>query len=813
MKKSKALTALILALAMALSSVVWVLASTASPVDMELVPVRQFFEEEVGAVVEWVPEQRAIVIAVDGGTIVLFANQTRAYVNDSPLTLQDGVTMIDSRAFLTMRDLMLLFDAFVADNRMVLELTEEARDIALADFDYLVNFTLANSAWDNIIYRRLGIDFDAHVAEHRYVIENMLPITVPYLPQHFPLRDCDEPESIAANYLINLLNFSFAAPFQGIGHLGVRDLTMYRMLLAVTQRAYHNPYATEYTRAQTRTTHGAYVDPRAIWFYGEYEFDLQGDDGGWPEVPGNIVTEILIPDEVAYLRINSFLTCQIYDNQIIFPFLQEVQDFDHLILDIRGNTGGDMTYFVQTLFVPLIREATHINSYQFFADGETAVEVMDSFLNLFQSLGLDEETLYTAIYPISDVVSQRNMTHFNQADYERLSYVFITRELTNPEAIPDEMRIPFEGEIWLLVDEMSMSASVAAAQLSISTGFATVVGTNTSGVTAGHHVYRVLPSTGIIWRVDIGSFRDDYGRSIEEFGVTPQVRNFPGMDALETVMTIISGEEAPEAPTAPAPVTLILTGRYGQGSPESNAFVSDILGGNSQERFNVYFNWFNTVHEIGHIVDLLLQDGTRPTGFMEGELFANAFAAAFWARYGDAASLATLRELVSHAVMQLESPLPEGEDIFDFARRWEAGELEFDFATYGWFQFNVVYHVLNEMQDLESLLAYVGLDIGTIPPARTLNFASLGEDAIPEILAAVFTVLSEWGVEMPGEIYHTLSNDPHMHMVMTIPHDMMDMVRAMLELGPEVTTAELLEIALAMDFGEAMEVVLVWPVE
>jgi len=41
--------------------------------------------------------------------------------------------------------------------------------------------------------------------------------------------------------------------------------------------------------------------------------------------------------------------------------------------------------------------------------------------------------------------------------------------------------------------------------------------------------------------VDIGSFTDDYGRSIEEHGVAPDIRNFPGMDALETVLAIIAG--------------------------------------------------------------------------------------------------------------------------------------------------------------------------------------------------------------------------------------------------------------------------------
>jgi len=522
-------------------------ATQQSPEEMGLIPIRQFFVEELGAEVEWIPQYRAILINFEGGTIVLFVDEAIAYTNDVPLILGDGVIMVQNRAFLTMDDLILLSDAFDATHSpfemITLELPPEARDIALADFDYLVSFTLANSVWDNVIYRRLGVDFEAHVAVHRESIENMVPITVPHIPQHIPIRDCDEPLSVAANYLVSLLAFSFEGPFQGIGHLGIRELTMYRALLTITQRGYHSEHATEYARAQARTAFGAYISPQAIWFYGEYEFDLDGTEGGWPEIPGNIVTEILVTDQVAYLQIQSFLGCREFDNLTTVPFLHEIQDFDHLILDIRGNMGGAMDYFASAFFIPLAREAAPISSYQFFTGGEGATALMDAYLQLFLSLGIDEAAFYAAIHPVSDVVSQRELALINPNDYERLSYVLVTREFFDPANLPAEMRIPFEGKIWLLVDEMSMSASVGAAMLSISSGFATVVGDNTSGIMAAYHMYIALPNTGIIWRVDIGMFTDDYGRSIEELGLAPHIRNLPGMDALETVLELIAQGE------------------------------------------------------------------------------------------------------------------------------------------------------------------------------------------------------------------------------------------------------------------------------
>jgi len=213
-------------------------------------------------------------------------------------------------------------------------------------------------------------------------------------------------------------------------------------------------------------------------------------------------------------------------------------------------------------------------------------------------------------------------------------------------------------------------------------------------------------------------------------------------------------------------ITLIVTGRYGQSTPEINEMVDSILGGvNCQDRFNVYFNWYNTVHEIGHMVEVVLR-GTIDN-LLDGELFANAFAVAFWARYGERQTFETLKELVSTALERFERPISIDEDLTDFARRYDAGEIEFSFNNYGWFQFSLVNHVLSEMRSLESVLVSAGFAFDETPAPATLAFPSIGEDVIPEILVAVFTKLREWGIELPFPIYHMLIDDPNAHMVLT----------------------------------------------
>jgi len=90
------------------------------------------------------------------------------------------------------------------------------------------------------------------------------------------------------------------------------------------------------------------------------------------------------------------------------------------------------------------------------------------------------------------------------------------------------------------VDGQSASASVLATGMSLSSGFATVVGENTTGVKGVPMIYTPLPNTGILWRTDVAHVVDASGRSLEIYGLAPDIHNFDGMDALETVLALIA---------------------------------------------------------------------------------------------------------------------------------------------------------------------------------------------------------------------------------------------------------------------------------
>jgi len=131
------------------------------------------------------------------------------------------------------------------------------------------------------------------------------------------------------------------------------------------------------------------------------------------------------------------------------------------------------------------------------------------------------------------------MSEFNTDDLELLDYVVVTPWIIEPV----EVDFSFNGKIWILVDNMTASAAEFAVLFAMDTGFATVVGTNTMGVMPSATAMAVLPHTGIVFRFDVGYFTDAYGRSLEEFGITPDYVNRPGMDALQTVLAMIEEME------------------------------------------------------------------------------------------------------------------------------------------------------------------------------------------------------------------------------------------------------------------------------
>lgn len=440
-------------------------------------------------------------------------------------------------------------------------LTPEAMEIVLSDFDYLVNKILEVAPTQNIVYRRFGITLPQFFGIWRSIITENVPMPS-ILSVMEPERwgeATDDTLYIAADYLFTVLLIA-GTELGGIGHLSVQVYELIsQTFLALAQTVHNGIELTqedidillesgvdlEYLETlidsivrSAQLRYDIYSTPSVLWFYGfdPSEFDLELDLAGFLgfEDPDNVTTYIIEDGRIAYLRIASFLGNMAFDSETLFPFYEEVQDFEHLIIDIRGNLGGWTNYFPSHVISMLIDDYLYVREYEMFI----ASEKTEAFF--VNPSSMNGGVLYD-IVPIAQFIAERDLPLFNTDDLALLDYVII-RYLV---IFSTEDSFPFDGNIWLLVDGDSASAGDNAASMSIATGFATVVGEPTMGVTGVLYTYAALPNTGILFRIDLGYTIDQYGRSIEEYGVIPQIANAPGMDALETVLAIIRGYQLP----------------------------------------------------------------------------------------------------------------------------------------------------------------------------------------------------------------------------------------------------------------------------
>lgn len=196
----------------------------------------------------------------------------------------------------------------------------------------------------------------------------------------------------------------------------------------------------------------------------------------------NLQTLKLIDKKLAYIRVRSMLPPNLRkeDEKRLPSFLKQVENYPNLIIDIRGNTGGDSSYWQKFLLPKIIGTSYTDEEYFFIKDGDLLKRVREQ--EGYQKL--DDKLL----------------SEFSKENQEILKD-FSYGVKASTRVSPSSDSINYKGKIYLLVDKNVYSSSESMSIFLKDTKLATLVGQRTRGDGIGTDPYQInLPNTGYMLR-------------------------------------------------------------------------------------------------------------------------------------------------------------------------------------------------------------------------------------------------------------------------------------------------------------------------
>ncbi|MEE3352299.1 MAG: GNAT family N-acetyltransferase [Saccharofermentanaceae bacterium] len=202
---------------------------------------------------------------------------------------------------------------------------------------------------------------------------------------------------------------------------------------------------------------------------------------------------------------------------------------------------------------------------------------------------------------------------------------------------------------------------------------------------------------------------------------------------------------------------VIMSGRFETGTEEQKMMYTMLFG---QERiqyfFDLYFHWYNLVHEMGHCI---VEKQNAVMSKVAEEMYVNALAVSYYRYMGEDEKLAELKGRLEKILSQVPSPVPEGETFLGFYEKiWNTEQIN-DVMIYGYFQLNSVLEILNkEDLELKTVLKTIGINMHDLETKETCDAEIKSENAVLFLNDARENLL-KMGVDVP-EIRLELQDNP-----------------------------------------------------
>lgn len=219
------------------------------------------------------------------------------------------------------------------------------------------------------------------------------------------------------------------------------------------------------------------LNPKALQFYRSPIFREGAEAAPLAfYVESNQVIRYFPEQNAAYVRIKH-MTNDPDDGKELLDFFATLEErgYEHCIIDIRGNTGGNTMHWMAYIVGPNFAELPLEELPELCPED---LEGVDSFL-----------------------VMENGTMKITYGAFEPPLYT---------------------GRFWLLTDGLVYSSSEGLAANAKASGFATLVGERTGGNGIGYSpVIRCLPNTGICFRYDSGLGLNPDGSANSEVGTAP----------------------------------------------------------------------------------------------------------------------------------------------------------------------------------------------------------------------------------------------------------------------------------------------------
>lgn len=155
----------------------------------------------------------------------------------------------------------------------------------------------------------------------------------------------------------------------------------------------------------------------------------------------------------------------------------------------------------------------------------------------------------------------------------------------------------------------------------------------------------------------------------------------------------------------------IISGQFESGTEKQQEAYKMLFGEeNIQYKFDLYFHWYNIIHELGHcIVDAQKINMTN----VQEEMFVNEFAVAYWKHMGKEDKIEELGNILKEIMSNMPSPVP---DNISFVRYYESiwgTELLNDVMLYGYFQLNSVLEAIKCNKELKTVLKVLDIELSS----------------------------------------------------------------------------------------------------